>query len=69
MYAAYKSNFILGASSSAGIDSTYNICNIPYGHAYSILAVFNISAANGTVYPVLMIRNPWGYVSYNQSLN
>jgi len=67
MYTAYKSNYILGAHTSTGSDSTYNVCNIPYGHAYSILAVFNITASNGTVYPVLMVRNPWGTVSYNQS--
>ena len=65
MYEADKSNFILGAHTGSGKDTTYNICNIACGHAYSILAVFNISAANGTVYPVIMVRNPWGYVQYN----
>ena len=61
MYTSYKSNYILGAHTSSST-VTYNVCNIPYGHAYSILAVFSLTASNGTVYPVLMVRNPWGYV-------
>ena len=68
MYEADKSNFILGAHTGAGKDSTYNICNIACGHAYSILAVFEIKLSS-YVYPVIMVRNPWGHVQYNQSLN
>ena len=52
--------FLVSNTSSSTV--TYNVCNIPYGHAYSILAVFSLTASNGTVYPVLMVRNPWGYV-------
>jgi hypothetical protein len=48
LLAADQNQYIMGASTGAGLDSTNNICNIPYGHAYSILAVFNILAANGT---------------------
>jgi Calpain family cysteine protease len=46
--------------------------NIPYSHAYSIIAVFNIKASNGTQIPVFMIRNPWGTCGnscYNGLLN
>jgi hypothetical protein len=52
--------------------SSKNIYNIPNGHAYSIIAVFNIIASNGTQIPVLMIRNPWGTCGsycYNGLLN
>jgi hypothetical protein len=48
LLAADQNQYIMGASTGAGLDSTNNICNIPFGHAYSILAVFNILAANGT---------------------
>jgi hypothetical protein len=38
----------MGASTEYGKDIFKNICGIAYGHAYSILAAFNILAANGT---------------------
>ena len=54
------------------MDSQNGICNIPNAHAYSIIAVFNITAANGTIIPALMVRNPWGTCNkrycYNQTL-
>ena len=46
-----------------------NLCNIAYGHAYSVIAAFSLTAANGTVIPAMMIRNPWGTVAYNLSLS
>ena len=52
MLAAYSNQYILAATTGAGSDSTNNICNIANGHAYSILAVFNITATNGTLLPV-----------------
>ena len=62
----------MAAATGAGSDTTGNICNISNGHAYSVLAVFNLTASNGTVIPALMIRNPWGTcgsLCYNGSLN
>ena len=59
----------MGASTSAGSDKTMNPCNIAYGHAYSVIAAFSLTATNGTVIPAMMIRNPWGTVSYNLSLS
>jgi hypothetical protein len=38
----------MGAATGSGADSTNNICNISNGHAYSLLAAFNINASNGT---------------------
>jgi hypothetical protein len=47
----------LGASAAAadGGDTEMNECNIPYQHAYTILAAFTINGHN-----LLMARNPWG---------
>ena len=59
----------MGASTTAGSDKTMNLCNIAYGHAYSVIAAFSLTAANGTVIPAMMIRNPWGTVAYNLSLS
>jgi Calpain family cysteine protease len=72
MLTAYSTQYILAATTGVGSDTTNNICNIAFGHAYSILAVFNITATNGTLLPVLMIRNPWGTCGsacYNGTLN
>jgi hypothetical protein len=49
--------------------ASYNICNLPCGHAYSILAAFNFTLPTGTMVQAVMARNPWGYVSYNGSLS
>lgn len=59
----------MGASTSAGSDKTLNACNIAFGHAYSMLAAFSLTCTNGTVIPAMMLRNPWGTVNYNMSLN
>jgi hypothetical protein len=72
MLTADSTQYILAATTGAGSDTTNNICNIAFGHAYSILAVFNITATNGTLLPALMIRNPWGTCGngcYNGTLN
>lgn len=71
MLAADQNNYILAAATGAGSDKTNNVCNISFGHAYSVLAVFNITASNGTLIPSLMIRNPWGSCGtacYNNTL-
>lgn len=34
-------------------------------HAYSLIAVFNMTDAAGTVHEMYMIRNPWGSNNYN----
>ena len=59
-------------ATGAGKDTQKGACNIALGHVYSILAVFNILATDGTKIPVLMIRNPWGSCfdkCYNGPLN
>jgi hypothetical protein len=67
--AASNAGYLLGAGTSDGLDKTLNQCNIAYGHAYSMVTAFNVTAANGTVIPALILRNPWGTVAYNLTLN
>ena len=72
MLTADSTQYILAATTGGGADSTNNICNISNGHAYSVLAAFNITAKNGTLIPALMVRNPWGTCGgacYNGTLN
>jgi hypothetical protein len=58
----------MAAGTGSGADSTYNVCGIANGHAYSILSAFNMTDATGKVHSVYMIRNPWGLENgYNQS--
>ena len=55
------------AAGTNGI-TTYNICGLVNGHAYTILSAFNMTDASGKINSVLLIRNPWGLDNnYNQS--
>ena len=65
MLAADQNNYLLASATGAGSDKTPNVCNIPNGHAFSVISVFNITATNGTLIPALMIRNPWGTCGTN----
>ena len=66
--AADKANYIMVADTGYGFDTTYNTCGIPNGHAYSILAAFNMTDASGKVNSVYLIRNPYGLDNfYNQT--
>jgi hypothetical protein len=59
----------LGAETVDRSDHALNQCNIAYGHAYSMIIAFNVTAANGTIIPALILENPWGTVAYNITLN
>jgi hypothetical protein len=50
----------MAAGTGAGADTTYNVCGIPKGHAYSILAAFKMTDAAGRKHSVYLFRNPWG---------
>ena len=65
---AFANNYIIGSHSSIYY-SGYNICNITNNFAYSVLQVFNLTLANGTVIKATMFRNPQEFVYYNQSLS
>ena len=38
----------MSAGTGSGVDSTYNVCGIPNGHAYSILSAFTMTDSTGT---------------------
>ena len=46
-----------------------NSCGIYVGHAYAVIAGFELTQTDGTVEQVLMLRNPWGITYYNQEWN
>ena len=46
--AADVANYIMGAATWPGPDSTYNVCGIANGHAYSILSAFTMTDSIGT---------------------
>jgi hypothetical protein len=56
-------NYMLGAGTTGGSDSTRNSCGIVNGHAYSVLSVFEITHS-GTTYKMLMVRNPHDSTQY-----
>ncbi len=41
---AIKVNFIIGTASADGSDKTMNQCNIPFGHAFSVIGLLNITS-------------------------
>lgn len=74
--AAYQSQFIITASTPADATRSYfprNTCGIAANHAYSVVAVFTITASNGTQIQAMMMRNPWGSCNtqycYNGTMN
>ena len=50
-----QGNYILGASSSPGVDTDVNAAGIVQGHAYSLLKVMEVDG-----HRLLCLRNPWG---------
>lgn len=62
--AADAVDYPMGAGTAGGSDTTFNDCNIAYGHAYSILGTFTMDT-----YDMIMIRNPWGATYYNGNWN
>lgn len=62
---AYENNYILNIGTRNGNDQDSNECGVALGHAYSILAVFDLTDENDDVHNMLLIRNPWGESTYN----
>ena len=62
----------MGAGTTGGTDSTFNICGIPNSHAYSLISVFTLKNSTKDVQNYMyMLRNPWGTdkLMYNMSWN
>ena len=63
--AANDAGYIMGAGTAgSGNDQETNSCGIAMSHAYSLIAPFEMTDANGTVHQMLMFRNPWGRTDY-----
>lgn len=64
--AADDLNYIMGAGTNGGTDSTTNVCGIANGHAYTIISAFYIYDTDGTtvLHKLYMVRNPWGITYY-----
>lgn len=62
-------SYLLGAGTDGGTsDSKNNFCNIPNGHAYSLISVFPLLNSTGGIdYRLYMVRNPWASTVYNLS--
>jgi len=63
MKAADELNYILG-SGTFGSDSRVNSCGVVAGHAYTVIAVFELKTGSTVDYKMYMIRNPWGTTEY-----
>jgi len=64
--AADAANYMMGAGTQGnGDDTNRNSCGIFQSHAYSILAAFVLTDANGLEHKVFLMRNPWGKTYYN----
>lgn len=63
--AANDLNYILGADTRGGSDTTLNECGVVMGHAYSLIAAFELKTGSTVDHRVYMLRNPWGVTYYN----
>ena len=54
----------------SGNDKLTNAVGLAMSHAFAIIGLNNITAANGTViYQLLQLRNPWRYDGYTGPWN
>lgn len=58
-------NYIMGAATGSGSDTTYNSYGIALGHAYSLIAAFELKTGSTVDHKMYMVRNPWGTSTYN----
>ena len=57
---------MMGASTAgSGNDQETNTCGIAMSHAYTIVAVFEMTDANGVAHKCVLVRNPWGSNGYS----
>ena len=68
MKAANDLDYILGAGTD-GSDDDLNVCNIVAGHAFSMLAAFELTTGETVDAKLYMMRNPWSMTYYNMDWN
>jgi hypothetical protein len=69
MHAADKLNFIIAASVYKTVAGLTNTCGMVQGHAYSMIAAFEMTEANGTKHKMYLMRNPWSLTYYSSDWN
>jgi hypothetical protein len=57
------------ATGTIGVDTGVNSCGVVGGHAYAILAAFELKTSDTVDHNMLMIRNPWGMTYWNGNWN
>ena len=67
--AANDLNYIMGAGTDGANDTSVNSCGIATGHAYSLIAAFELQTSGTTDHKMYMIRNPWGISTYTGAWN
>lgn len=67
---ADEAGYIMGAGTYGTSDTYTNQCGVATAHAYSIVAVFEMTSG-GSTHRCLLMRNPWGsnYYSWTWNLN
>jgi hypothetical protein len=68
MKAANDLDYILGGGTD-GSDTDLNSCNIVAGHAFSMIAVFELTTGETVDAKLYMMRNPWSMTDYNGDWN
>ena len=58
-------DYLIGAGTSGGSDTTTNDCGIANGHAYSIVSAFSMTDSSSYSYNMLLMRNPLGVTYYS----
>lgn len=63
MKAADDLNYLLSAETT-GVDTKRNECSVVAGHAYTVIAVFELKTGSTVDHQMYMVRNPWGSSKY-----
>lgn len=67
MKTADQLNYVMGTGTYGANDQLLNQCGVSCGHAYSLIAAFELINVDGSTvdHKLYMIRNPWGKSEYN----
>ena len=66
---AYDNKYILNIGTRVGSDKDMNECGVSFGHAYAVLALFDLTDDSGVEHNMFLIRNPWGEATYTDLWN
>ena len=60
-----KLGFITGAAVYKTVAGNTNVCGMIQGHAYSVIAAFELVESDGTKHKMYLLRNPWSITYYS----